>query len=127
MQRAKTWVDLALAAVRTWMRTHRKTKPARKLQPQRHWPAPGPVRRKSPQPQAQQMPLPRRSRIRNTQKSRLHHMTDELKHPADGPEQEISSDPAGFAADAAEETKQAIADRSEEHTSELQSLRHLVC
>jgi 23S rRNA pseudouridine2605 synthase len=36
-------------------------------------------------------------------------MTDELKHPADGPEQEISSDPAGFAADAAEETKQAVA------------------
>jgi 23S rRNA pseudouridine2605 synthase len=40
-------------------------------------------------------------------------MTDELKHPADGPEQEISSDPAGFAADAAEETKQAIADARE--------------
>jgi pseudouridine synthase len=36
-------------------------------------------------------------------------MTDELKHPADGPEQEISSEPAGFTADAAEETKQAIA------------------
>jgi 23S rRNA pseudouridine2605 synthase len=34
-------------------------------------------------------------------------MTDELKHRADGPEQEISSDPAGFAADAAEETTQA--------------------
>jgi 23S rRNA pseudouridine2605 synthase len=34
-------------------------------------------------------------------------MTDELKHPADGPEQEISSEPAGFAAEAAEESKQA--------------------
>ncbi|MGA8670614.1 MAG: pseudouridine synthase [Terracidiphilus sp.] len=36
-------------------------------------------------------------------------MTDELKHPADGPEQEISSEPAGFSAEAAEETKQAVA------------------
>jgi 23S rRNA pseudouridine2605 synthase len=34
-------------------------------------------------------------------------MTDELKHPADGPEQDITSEPAGIAADAAEETKQA--------------------
>ena len=34
-------------------------------------------------------------------------MTDELKHPADGPEQEISSEPAGFATEAAEEAKQA--------------------
>ena len=35
-------------------------------------------------------------------------MTDELKHPADGPEQEISSEPAGFTADVAEEILQAV-------------------
>jgi 23S rRNA pseudouridine2605 synthase len=34
-------------------------------------------------------------------------MTDQLKHPVDAPEQEIASEPAGFAADLAEETKQA--------------------
>ena len=39
-------------------------------------------------------------------------MTDELKHPADGPEQEISSEPAGFAADASEKTKEAADDQS---------------
>src|SRR5208282_1226388 len=104
MQRAKTWGALALEAVRIWTRTHRKMKPAKKLQLQQHWKTPGPVHRKSRRPLAQWMPLQKRSRIRNTQKSRLHHMTDELKHPADGPEQEISSEPAGFTADAAEET-----------------------
>jgi hypothetical protein len=34
-------------------------------------------------------------------------MTDELKYPADGPEQEITSEPAGFAPEVAEDTKQA--------------------
>ena len=34
-------------------------------------------------------------------------MTDEWKHPADGPEQEITSDPAGFATEAVEETARA--------------------
>jgi 23S rRNA-/tRNA-specific pseudouridylate synthase len=35
-------------------------------------------------------------------------MTDELKHPADGPEQEITSEPAGFAPEVAEDTKQVV-------------------